>query len=105
MRIWQDEQYRLDMRSALIRLDLRNIWAVGENHPEPWQIEDVLTPPGHWKVASDSSAATRLARWLASRPEATPERQALAQSQAFSFALALKAGPSVLGPEVYPLPS
>jgi len=85
--VWEDEQYRQDLRSALIRLDLRNAWFVGESHPEPWQLDELLTP----RLAREESGGN------------SPEREIWFQQLKIKSAMAVKAG-TWGGEEVYPLP-
>ena len=102
VKVYEDDQYRQDLRSAMIRLDLRNIHCVGDKHPDAWTLEEVLPRSSAHQPLSDSDA--RIARWLASRPEPTPERRAWYETFKVRAAMAM-AAKKWDGPEVWPLPS
>jgi hypothetical protein len=101
VKVFEAEQYRLDLRSALIRLDLRNIWGVGDRHPDPWELEEILAAPGGQRKYRGSEKY--IEEWLASRPEPTPGRIAEWQALQVKSAIAV-AQRRWDGPEVFPLP-
>lgn len=101
VKVYQDEQYRLDLRSALIRLDMRNMWGVGKGHPDPWQLDEVL--PRHGVAVSESGSIESI--WRRIRPEATDAQRMQFQAMKIKFSMAEKMGLGVLGEEVWPLPS
>jgi len=105
VRVWEDDQYRLDLRSALIRLDIRNAWCVGDHHPEPWQLEDVL-PPRTGKAVG-KAISSEWEQFLATRPDPTPAQRAAFQAFQVkcSIAMATKKWEWGTQQEVFPLPN
>ena len=94
VKIYADEQYRLDLRSALIRLDMRNMWGVGDSHPNAWELDELLPPRGGRKSSGDGIELS------GNSPEA--EAWFAAFRIKCSIAMAEKKWP---GPEMYPMPS
>lgn len=93
VRVWEDARYREDVRSALIRLDLRNAWCTSEkNHPDGWQLDEILPPRGGKREDTNQGNS--------------PEAWAWYQSLKMKFNMAIATGgKSWNEPDMFPLPS
>lgn len=91
--MWEDSQYRQDLRAALLQLDFRNAWFVSkEHHPDAWQLDEILTPRGGKKEEANQGNS--------------PEAWAWYQSLKMKCNMAIATnGQSWNEPDMFPMPS